>query len=122
LACITRQWMRDNDMNDLYAWWPRNKKPGVVVFSCAGFDRLDPAGPNTDRAIANAAVEALAGFLGDLEPHRRRPTDCPLWLNPNRDIKQITSRLKFDPTCRNKLKKKIPKELLALETILGVFH
>ena len=40
LACVTRHWLRDNDHFNLYGWWPSGQKPPVVIFSCAGLDRL----------------------------------------------------------------------------------
>lgn len=120
LACITRHWMCDDDDLNLYGWWTTKKKPPVIIFSAAGFD-LAAEGPETDRAIANVAVEGLAGFLGQMDAHDRGPKGCPLWYNEDRELSHLTGRQKFDSTCRNKLKRKIPKVLEALESILGAF-
>ena len=72
LACVTRHWLRDDDTLNLYGWWPDNRKPPVVIFSCAGFDDLKAEGPDTDRAIANVTVTALAGFFGETGHARAR--------------------------------------------------
>ena len=71
LACVTRHWLRDNDWLYLYGWWPDGGKPPVMIFSIAGFDDLEPEGPETDRAIANAMVSGLAGFFGDIGTHSK---------------------------------------------------
>ena len=122
LACITRHWLRDNDWFNLYGWWPEDKKPPVVVFSCAGFEELAAEGPETDRAIANVTVAMLAGMLGNIETHARPPKNCPLFFNEDRDFEELTGPQAFDRTCRAKLAKQIPKQLPALEAILKTFH
>jgi hypothetical protein len=113
--------MRDDDWFNLYGWWPDDRKPPVVIFSCAGFDELPAEGPQTDRAIANVAVSALAGFLGRMGTHDRGAKDCPLAFDEDRDLKVLTSSQEFDRSCRAKLKQKIPKELDALEALLTAF-
>jgi hypothetical protein len=119
LACITRHWMRDDEVRNLYSWWPAKKKPPVIIFSCAGFDQMTPSGPDTERAIANVTVTGLAGFFGDLNSHKRGAKDCPLAFNLERDFARLTGRQKFDPNCRAKLKAKIPQEYFAaLEALL----
>jgi hypothetical protein len=118
LACVTRHWLRDDHWLNLYGWWPGGKKPPVVIFSCAGFEDLAAEGPDTDHAIANVTVTALAGFYGQMDSHKSGPQDCPLSFNENRDFKYLTGPQKFHKACRDKLKKKIPKELAALEAIL----
>ncbi len=120
LAYITRHWLRDDETLNLYGWWPDNKKPPVVIFSCAGFN-LAAEGKQTDRAIANGTVTALAGFLGELDTHDRGAKDCPLAYNKNRNPAHLISPQKFDKSCRAKLKKKIPRELPALEALLKLF-
>jgi predicted Zn-dependent protease len=121
LACITRHWLRDDETLNLYGWWPDNKKPPVVIFSCAGFN-LAAEGKETDRAIANGTVEALAGFLGELGTHDRGAMDCPLAYNKSRNLAHLISPQKFDKSCRAKLKKKIPRELPGLEALLKLFQ
>ena len=92
-----------------------------MIFSCAGFDDLKAEGPDTDRAIANVIVTALAGFFGELGSHERGAQDCPLFHNPQRKFEHLTGAQKFDKGCRAKLKKKLPKELPALEALLKAF-
>jgi hypothetical protein len=122
LACITRHWMRDNDTLNLFGWWPDDRKPPVVIFSAAGFDELEAEGPNTDRAIANVTVSALAGFYGQLGTHEKGPRDCPLFTNRNRDLKYMTALQKFDSDCRKKVRGRLPDELPALEQLLETFR
>jgi hypothetical protein len=121
LACITRHWLCDDDTLNLYGWWPSDKKPPVVIFSCAGFDDLQAEGPRTDQALANVAVSALAGFLGDLDAHERGAKYCPLYYDEERNFDLLVGRQKFDASCRAKLKKTIPRELPALEKLLKAF-
>ena len=121
LACVTRHWLRDDDWLNLYGWWPVSGKPPVVIFSCAGFDDLKAEGPETDRAIANVTVTALAGFFGRMGSHERGAQDCPLFHNPLRKFQHLTGAQAFDKGCRAKLKKKLAKELPALEALLKAF-
>jgi hypothetical protein len=121
LACVTRHWMRDEHRLNLFGWWPGNRKPPVVIFSCAGLDDLEAEGPDTDRVIANVTVTALAGFYGETGSHVKGAQDCPLFHNPRRKFKHLVAAQKFDPACRAKLKRKLPKELPALEALLKAF-
>ena len=121
LACITRHWMREDDTANIYGWWPRDRKPPVVVASFAGFDELVAEGVLTDRALANVAVCALAAFTAGLDSHERGPKACPMWSNPNRLMSHITGVQRFDATCRNKLKKQHARELEAFDALLNLF-
>jgi hypothetical protein len=121
LVCVTRHWLRDNDWLYLYGWWPDDQKPPVLIFSVAGFDELEPAGPDTDRAIANAMVTGLAGFYGNTGTHSRAPSDCPLAFNRTRAFKHLVGPQKFDATCRKQLKKPLGAKLAALEALLKTF-
>ena len=121
LACITRHWLCDDHTLNLYGWWPDNKKPPVLIFSCAGFDDLAPEGPETDRVIANVTVAMLAGFLGDIDSHYRGAKNCPLYYDEDRDLSHLSGPHAFDKGCREKLKKKIPKEFAALQVLLKTF-
>ena len=113
--------MRDDDWLNLYGWWPNGRKPPVVIFSCAGI-ALKAEGPDTDRAIANAMVSALAGFFGGLDSHATGARDCPLSFNESRDLRYIVGPLKFDPACRRKLTGAIKPQLPALEALLETFR
>jgi hypothetical protein len=120
LACITRHWLRDDDWFYLYGWWPAGRKPPVILFSVAGFDRLPAAGPETDRALANALVSGLAGFYGDVDTHARGAKDCPLAFNQERDYKHLVGRQAFDVRCRRQLSKALGPKLPALEALLAL--
>jgi hypothetical protein len=120
LACVTRHWMRDDNWLNLYGWWPDGRKPPIIIFSVAGFEKLQPEGPETDRAIANATVTGLAGFYGDLESHTRSK-DCPLWFNEGRRLEHLIGQQKFDASCRKKLKPKLGTKFDALEKLLRTF-
>jgi hypothetical protein len=122
LACVTRHWMRDDEWLNLYAWWPDSRKPPVVIFSCAGIDDLAAEGPDTDRAIANTMVSALAGFFGELGTHERGARDCPLFFNESRDVKHMIGAQKFDPSCRKRLNQKMRAQLPALDALLKAFR
>lgn len=121
LVCLTRHWMRSNDELDLYGWWPKKRKPPVVVLSFAGFGGLLTEGMQTDRALVNLIVSALAGFVGGMAPHTKGPHDCPMWHNPGRSLSQMTEALRFDPACRIQLAQQHARELEAFEALLKVF-
>ena len=121
LACVTRHPMRDDEWLNLYGWWPNGRKPPVAIFSAAGI-AMKAEGPDTDRAIANAMVSALAGFFGDLDVHERGARDCPLSFNEARDLRYIVGPLKFDPACRKKLTGSIKAQLPALDALLNAFR
>ena len=120
LACVTRHWLRDDDWLNLYGWWPADRKPPIIIFSIAGFDDLPTEGPETDRAIANAAVAGLAGFYGNLYSHPSFK-ECPLWSNEDRELAHLIAKQKFDATCRKKLKPTLGKKFDALEELLKTF-
>lgn len=122
LICITRHWMCDDESVNIYGWWPDHKEAPVALFSCAGMEELKPEGPMTDQVLANVVVLLLAGFLGEKDTHAKGAKDCPLYRNTERDFNHMTGRQKFDKTCRADLKRKIPKELPALEALLKTFH
>ncbi len=122
LVCVTRQWLRDDDWLNLFEWWPLAHKPPIIIYSVAGFDEISPEGVETDRALANAAVTGLAGFFGDVDCHKRPPKTCPLSFNEHRAMEGIIGQLKFDATCRKKLKPKLGDKFEALEALLKLFH
>jgi hypothetical protein len=121
LACVTRHWMRDDKWFNIYGWWPGGHHPPIIIYSIAGFEQMAPEGPDTDRALANSMVECLAGFYGGVDSHKRGAKDCPLAFNEIRDYEHVVGRLKFDPTCRKKLKPKLGAKLSALEALLKTF-
>ena len=120
LACVTRQWLRDDGWLNLYGWWPADHNPPIVIFSIAGFDELAPEGPETNRAIANNMVTTLAGFYGDVETHTGSK-NCPLWFDKARKFETLVSQQKFDARCRRQLKPKLKTQFDALEALLKVF-
>jgi hypothetical protein len=120
LACVTRHWMRDDNWLNLYGWWPAGRRPPIIVFSIAGFEDLAPEGRETDRAITNGTVTALAGFYGDIDSHERSRS-CPMWFNQNRDFKHLVAQQEFDATCRKKLKPQLGAKFDALESLLRAF-
>ncbi len=122
LVCITRQWVRDDDWLNLFAWWPGGHRPPIIIYSVAGFEDISPEGVDTDRALANAAVAGLAGFFGDVETHKRSPADCPLAFNENRNLEGIVGHLKFDAACRKKLRPLLGAKFDALEALLKTFN
>ncbi len=121
LACVTRHWMRDDDTFNLYGWWPRGRKPPIIIYSIAGFEEMAPEGPDTDRAIVNAMVTGLAGFYGDLGSHQRGAKDCPMSFNESRIFTHLIGQQKFDASCRKKLKPKLDAKFDALEALLNTF-
>lgn len=119
LACVTRHRLHSEAEKDIYAWW--DPKTRVMLFSTKGYP-LPPSGPETDRAIANALVGALAAVLSDSDYHDKGDHHCPLYYNPNRLYERLIDRLKFDPECRRHLRKTAAADLPALDTLLGLFH
>jgi hypothetical protein len=120
LACITRHPMRDNEWVNIYGWWPNDRDPPILIQSVAGFDQLAPAGPKTDRVIANEMVGNLAGFYGNLNGHQAGSKKCPLFFNEEREFEHLVARKQFDKICRKKLES-LGVRLDALETLLNVF-
>ena len=112
--------MRDDDWLNLYGWWPSERRPPIIIFSIAGFEALASEGQETDRAIANGTVTALAGFYGEIDSHVSSKS-CPMWFNQNRDFKHLVGEQKFDAPCRNKLKPKLGAKFGALEALLKTF-
>ena len=121
LACVTRHWLRDDHETDIYAWWSETGGSPVLIFSVAGFDDLPPEGPETDRALANTLVSGLAGYLSRMDTHKRGPNSCPMAANTKRLLRYIVGRQAFDPACKAKLRKTIPRELAACEALLDAF-
>jgi len=121
LACITRHWMRSDQHFKLYGWWPPLRKPPVVITSLAGFESLQAEGAATDRALANLAVSALAGFGGQLDLHETGPRSCPMWFNLDRDIDHLSHRQRFDAKCRAHLRGQHGRELQAFDALLKAF-
>jgi hypothetical protein len=120
MACVTHQWLRDDDTLNLYGWWPGPNDPPVGIFSTAGLD-LAPEGPDTDHAIVNTMVTLLAGFFGGQGSHKRPPKNCPLAYNESRDLDVIIRPQKFDAACRKELRKVMAQELPALDALLKAF-
>ena len=121
IVCITRHWMRSDDTLNLYGWWPRQRKPPVLVLSFAGFDGLLTEGLQTDRALANLVVSALAGFFGGMSAHNNGSHDCPMWHNPDRLLSHLTKAQRFDRACRTHLEQSNSRELEAFNAILNAF-
>jgi hypothetical protein len=121
LVCVTRHWLRDDNWLYLYGWWPDHRTPPVAFVSVAGFEELQPEGPETDRAIASALVSCLAGFYGEIGTHERGAKNCPLAFNQSRDFAHLVGEQRFDPQCRRKLKGLLGSKLQALDALLKVF-
>lgn len=122
LACVTRHWMRDAEYLNISGWWADHEETPVVMFSCAGLDDLAPEGEQTDQVLTNIMVLLLAGHLSEMDTHARGPKSCPMYRNFERDFAHMFGPQQFDKNCRAELKKKIPKELPALEALLKTFH
>ena len=121
LVCITRHWLRDDDWLYLYGWWPDHREPRVAFLSVAGVDDLEPEGPATDRAIANALAACLAGFFGEIGTHETGARDCPLAFNRSRRVAHLVGRQRFDARCRRALEKALGARLKALDALLTAF-
>lgn len=119
LACVTRHRLHSEAENEIYAWWDTAAR--VMLFSTKGYP-LPPSGPETDRAIANALVGALAAVLSDVDYHDKGDRHCPLYYNPDRLYERLVDRLEFDAGCRRQLRRAAAAELPALDTLLGLFH
>ena len=125
LSAIVDDWMAcdvgtPEALYNIYGWWPSQDKPPVLIFSTKGLG-LEPKGTATDRAIANVAVSGLAGYLLDMDSHKKGPKDCPNYYNPDRKLKIVTGRQKFCKACADKLRKDHVEELKAFNAILHVF-
>ena len=121
LACLTRQWMRDDEWLNLYGWSPGGGTPPIIIYSVAGFEDLAAEGPDTNRALANALVSLLAGFFAEVGTHTRAPKNCPMAFDVNRVMEVIAGPQKFDAVCRRNLKSKLGAKFDALEALLKTF-
>ena len=115
LVSLTRQWMRDDEWFNLYAWRAGGAATKVAVASFAGFDDLASKGPVTDRVLANTIVSLLAGFFGGVK-------DCPMAVDESRDWQDVAGALAFDAGCREKLRARgLATQLRAMDTLLALF-
>jgi hypothetical protein len=121
LVCVTRHWLRNNEVLNLYGWWPSDRRPPIIIFSIAGFEELAPEGAETDRAISNAMVTGLAGYYGEFASHRGSSGDCPMWYNEKRNFEHLVSHQRFDASCKKKLRLKVGQKFSALEALLKAF-
>jgi hypothetical protein len=124
LFCITSFRLGDDDTDDLYIWDEladpsHSDSERISLFSLHEWSaRLQPPGTTLQRAVANA----LASCLANIQEHKRGPKNCPLYYNANRRTDTIAGRLKFEPSCRKRVREAGSKEgLQALEAILRAF-
>lgn len=119
LLCLTDYPLSpDEHGRPVFAWWPRDLKSPVLIFSYAGM-KLDPQAGATARALSNTIVRALAAMRENLELHRRGPVSCPMYANLGADIAIITRPQQFDAVCREKAADKAA--LADLDALLRVF-
>lgn len=76
------------------------------------------AGLPEDRLLANLVVAALADLRGPIGAHKRGPKSCPFHFQDERDVAVLAAPMHFDPACRKRLKKAVPKDLPAFEAML----
>ena len=131
LACVTNRLMRDDEFLNIYNWWSANPELPVLIFSTAGL-ALDVLGLAAGRALANQLVQSLAAQLLETATkrtgmHHSRPKSCPFYFNAERDLEVVVGRKRFEKRCREKLLKKLPKDLnpasivAAFDALLSAF-
>jgi hypothetical protein len=129
LVCITHRPMvcdvPEGLVYNIYGWWPNTPPEAaghvpLILFSTFGFS-IPRRGQITERVLTNGLVANLAGYLLDTGSHDRGPKDCPLYFNPERDFEYRTGPLRFDAKCRNRLARKLPRELAAFDEMLAAF-
>lgn len=118
LACVTKYPLRAEGQPRLGAWWPQKHDGPVGIFSTADL-ALDPDRPEAERAIVNTMVRLLTRFFGEGETHAQGAKSCPLFLAKD-GVAHLTAKQRFDAACRKELRKRIPKELPALDALLKV--
>jgi hypothetical protein len=104
LACVTSYPMSDDEVEYLYGWSPKEGQPPIMLFSTWGFD-LPPQGVEVERMLTNLLAGGLAGIRGGLGCHHRGPKNCPLYYNPDRELKHLVGPLKFDAKCRGRYRR-----------------
>ena len=99
LLCISDLPLADKEVTNLYTWFgdngndPELHDNRVILFSTWGFDP-PLRGPSLQRALTNIAVQSLAGLLAkDADISTAKGTLG--YFNPERDMKQITGRLRI---------------------------
>ena len=124
ISAIVDEWMMceidDGQEFNIYGWWPPRDKPPVLIFSTKELG-LDPKGPETDRAIANAIVAGISGYLLNEHAHAKPLATCPRYRNPLRKLSVLTGRQKFCAACRKKLENRFKTEWKAMNAILRAF-
>lgn len=103
-----------------HGWWPRRRKPAVVIVSSSGL-KVPSEGSVTDRVIANLLISALAGFFGGAGSHPKGETGCMLALDADRDPNTLASQLDIDVKCVRTLQKNMPRDLPALQVLATLF-
>lgn len=119
LACVTRFPLQTDEQSEISGWWPGKDGPPVGIFSTSGLT-LAPEGLQSDRAIVNTMVALLTRFFGEGQPHQKGAKTCPLFFTKDGVLEHLTVKQKFDADCRKDLRKRIPKELPALDALLKV--
>lgn len=123
LFCITDKPIMYRDADgphwNYYCWWSDPGEENIIIYSAmAG---VPQRGAGANHAIANGLVQGLTGILADTGTHERGSKQCPLYWNQELALDLVVNRQKFDANCRKKLKKEIPDDLPALESILDAF-
>ena len=122
LACVTRHWLRDDDMAESLRLVAGPTQAAGGDLLVRGFDELQPEGADTDRAIANAMVPASpatsrapAHTTAVITTVRCSPTE-------QRDFGVLTAHQSFDAGCRKIVEKKIGADIEALDKLLAAFR
>jgi hypothetical protein len=142
LFCITDRLIDYTDTNGdyntgIYGWWPdkddedTDLADDLIIFSAA-IEDLPVSGREGARVLTNALVMGLAARRANVGCHLLRGArsrsakeaqrHCPLYEDPDIDVKLIASPQRFDPQCRRELAGALPRgDVAALDTLLRVF-
>jgi hypothetical protein len=125
LACIVGMPMMSAFQGEqlklgVYGWSDDDEHSRILMFSVANLG-LEPDSEESARGIANSIVGLLTLTRHDVTPHLTGPKNCPLFRNPERDLKVITGAHTFDARCAEKIRKESRADLDAFEAILSAF-
>jgi hypothetical protein len=105
---------------DYTCWWSDAGQENIIIFA-ANYEDRPTQGPEADHMVGNAVVQGLTGILADTGTHERKAKHCPLYWNDELDMSLDVGSQRFDKICEAKLKKAIPEDLPALESLLAAF-
>lgn len=103
-----------------YLWWP-DEGGGKYAIVSSDVEGMARTGEKSERAFGNLLALALIGAGSKLGTHMAGNKTCPLYFNSDVDAELIGGAQHLEPSCRARIKAKMPHEIAAIEAILRAF-